>query len=305
MEWLNIRLTQLSAPEYLRSDPTERATWLQLLAHCAGQENGGTIKDCADWKDRVWQQIAGVTHREAHTQSRLWTWDKADLHVWGYPLEKEQIVKQKRTIAATGGRQSGKARSPAKDEPNAEAYASPNAQANAEPDQNQTLERKGREWERNGKEDIPPPLAQARPRPTGFPESEAKAREIAATIGIDPDLAATLWLELDATGGTTDSGQVVTNFASYAKMRSNYRQSKQLQIKRQTTRPLIGEITGQITEGERKALYARYMASKEEAASIRRRTYTDDTARQTAATRLHELERLITDLETKHGFTSK
>lgn len=152
MEWLNIRLTQLSAPEYLRSDPTERATWLQLLAHCAGQENGGTIKDCADWKDRVWQQVCGITHREAHTTSRLWTWDQADLHVWGYPLEKEHIVKQKRSIAALGGRQSGKARAPAKDEPNAEAYASPNAQANAEPDPNAMLERKGKEGK--GKEGI-------------------------------------------------------------------------------------------------------------------------------------------------------
>lgn len=145
MEWLNIRLTQLSAPEYLRSDPTERATWLQLLAHCAGQENSGIMLDCADWKDRVWQQVCGITHREAHTQSRLWTWVNTDLHIWGYPLDKERMVQQKRSIAATGGRQSGKARAPAQPEPNAEAYASANAQPNAEADPNQTLERKGRE----------------------------------------------------------------------------------------------------------------------------------------------------------------
>lgn len=147
MEWLNIRLTQLSAPEYLRSDPTERATWLQLLAHCAGQENGGVIRDCGDWKCRVWQQICGITHREAHTQSRLWTWHEADLHVWGYPLEKEQIVKQKRAIAAAGGRQSGKARAAAKPEANGEAYASPNA----EPTPNASLQRKGKEGK--GKEE--------------------------------------------------------------------------------------------------------------------------------------------------------
>lgn len=141
MEWLNIRLTQLAAPEYLRSDPTERATWLQLLAHCAGQENGGIIRDCHDWKDRVWQQVCGITHREAHTQSRLWTWNQADLHVWGYPLDKERMVQQKRIIAATGGRQSAKARAPA----NAEAYASPNAPADAKADQNPLLQRKGKE----------------------------------------------------------------------------------------------------------------------------------------------------------------
>jgi hypothetical protein len=103
MEWLNIRLTQLSAPEYLRSDPTERATWLQLLAHCAGQENGGTIRDCADWKDRVWQQIAGVTLKEVKATCRLWTWDGTDLHVWGYPGEKERLIRFNRATGRTGG----------------------------------------------------------------------------------------------------------------------------------------------------------------------------------------------------------
>lgn len=103
MEWLNIRLTQLSAPEYLRSDPTERATWLQLLAHCAGQENGGIIKDCADWKDRVWQQIAGVTLKEVKATCRLWTWDGTDLHIWGYPGEKERLIRFNRATGRTGG----------------------------------------------------------------------------------------------------------------------------------------------------------------------------------------------------------
>jgi len=103
MEWLNIRLTQLSAPEYLRSDPTERATWLQLLAHCAGQENGGIIRDCADWKDRVWQQIAGVTLKEVKATCRLWTWDGTDLHIWGYPSEKERLIRFNRATGRTGG----------------------------------------------------------------------------------------------------------------------------------------------------------------------------------------------------------
>lgn len=103
MEWLNIRLTQLSAPEYLRSDPTERATWLQLLAHCAGQENGGIIRDCADWKDRVWQQIAGVTLKEVKATCRLWTWEDTDLHIWGYPGEKERLIRFNRATGRTGG----------------------------------------------------------------------------------------------------------------------------------------------------------------------------------------------------------
>ncbi len=150
-----------------------------------------------------------------------------------------------------------------------------------------------------------PSPAPVRPRPARFPETEAAARSIAVATGVDPDLAATIWLELDATGGINDKGQTVTSFASYIKMRSNYRQSKQLGDKQRQQRPLTGETTGQITEGERKVLYARYMAAKEEASDIRQKSYHTEEARQKAAARLHELERLITDLETKHSFTSK
>jgi hypothetical protein len=151
----------------------------------------------------------------------------------------------------------------------------------------------------------PPPLEQARPKPANFPESEAKARDIAVAIGVDPAFAAVVWLELDATGGTNDKGHPVTNFASYVKMRSTYRDSKHAERKHRDTRPLTGEATGTLTEGERKALYARWMGAKGEASAIRRRTFTDDAARETAAKRLHELERTITELETKHDFTSK
>lgn len=169
MEWLNIRLTQLEAPEYVRSEPVERATWLQLLKHCCGQENGGIITDCADWKDRTWQQIAGVTLREVKGIHRLWSWQATSLHVWGYPLEKETLVRQRRLIAAEGGKASGKARrpsdAPANDPPkapaSAEANASPFAQANASPNgepnsqanAHDLLERKGKEGERKGREE--------------------------------------------------------------------------------------------------------------------------------------------------------
>lgn len=169
MEWLNIRLTQLEAPEYVRSEPVERATWLQLLKHCCGQENGGIITDCADWKDRTWQQIAGVTLREVKGTHRLWTWEGNNLHVWGYPLEKETLVRQRRLIAAEGGKASGKARrpsdAPANTPPKAaastEANASPLAQANASPNGEPNsqanvpdlLERKGKEGEGKGKEE--------------------------------------------------------------------------------------------------------------------------------------------------------
>ena len=53
MNWLNINLATLRSPAYLGSTPVERATWLQLLAYCADQENGGCIAGAAAWKDRT------------------------------------------------------------------------------------------------------------------------------------------------------------------------------------------------------------------------------------------------------------
>lgn len=147
MEWLNLRLSQLRAAEYLRSDPVERATWLQLLAFCCDQENGGLIPECASWKDRTWQQLCGVTQKEVSGKHHLWTWEGENLRVWGYPVEKEAIVRTKREAARNGGKASGIARRQTSIEPSAspnakahaEAYASPNAQAKGEP----MLERKG------------------------------------------------------------------------------------------------------------------------------------------------------------------
>jgi hypothetical protein len=74
MKWLNFEVKTFRSTEFLGSEPTERATWIALLAYCADHENGGTIPSCRDWKDRRWQQLVGVTKAEVEAETELWQW---------------------------------------------------------------------------------------------------------------------------------------------------------------------------------------------------------------------------------------
>jgi hypothetical protein len=104
MNWLNLELTTLRSEEYLGSDPVQRATWLNLLAYCADQENGGRIAGAEEWGSRRWLQIVGVTKEEVETVSALWRWKEGVLHVWKYPRAKEAEVRAKRVAGRRGGR---------------------------------------------------------------------------------------------------------------------------------------------------------------------------------------------------------
>lgn len=104
MEWLNIRTATLRGPAYIGSNPTERATWLNVLAYCVDQENGGCIAGGAGWKDRQWQQSCGVTLREVRGASKLIQIKGADVIVYGYSLEKELEVKERRVQATQAAR---------------------------------------------------------------------------------------------------------------------------------------------------------------------------------------------------------
>ena len=108
MEWLNLHSSVLDSPEVVGAEPTDRGTWLMLERYCIGQENCGVISGCLNWKDRKWQQLAKVTLAEVKRESDLWTWCGNDLHVWGYPADKELQVRNKREIAKTNGRTGGR-----------------------------------------------------------------------------------------------------------------------------------------------------------------------------------------------------
>lgn len=98
MEWLNLHTSILDSAEVIGADPTERGTWLMLLRYCIGQENGGIIVNCREWKDRKWQQLIRITKAEAMRPCDLYTWHGDDLHVTHYPAGKEQEIKRLREI---------------------------------------------------------------------------------------------------------------------------------------------------------------------------------------------------------------
>ena len=147
MTWLNIQTSFLRSPEFMGSDPVQRATWLALLGFCCEQENGGRIEDCLNWGDRRWQQTCGVTLIEIQSCCDLWFWENADVVLFAYPAEKEAEVIGKRKAGAKGGKASGKARKKAINEAPRESVL----QAACEAELQAQLERKGKEG--NGKEE--------------------------------------------------------------------------------------------------------------------------------------------------------
>lgn len=124
MKHLNIEIAVLRSPDYIGAEPVVRATWLNLMAYCADQENGGIIRGCRPWKDRQWQQVAGVTAEEVAAQTMLWHWAGEDLCVSHYPVKAEEFAKNMRNL----GRRGGKAK-----KANAQAHAIAHATADALP----------------------------------------------------------------------------------------------------------------------------------------------------------------------------
>jgi hypothetical protein len=122
MKHLNIEIAVLRSPDFLGADPVDRATWLCLLAFCADQENTGIIRACRDWKDRQWQQVAGVTLEEVNKQTMLWNWIGDDLLVFHYPTKTEEFAKTMRERGSRGGKAK---------KADAQAHAKAHAQADA------------------------------------------------------------------------------------------------------------------------------------------------------------------------------
>ena len=106
MDWLNIHHTVLNSEEYIDSEPTARATWLNLMGYCAVQENGGRVVGVRQWKDRKCQQILRVTREELDDDSALWRWEGDDIVVHFYPVDKEELVKARREAGRSGGSRS-------------------------------------------------------------------------------------------------------------------------------------------------------------------------------------------------------
>jgi len=108
MNYLNLRIETLSSEAFLGTEPTNRATWLCLLRYCAQHETGGVISGAADWGNRKWMQLCGVTEEEVSAECDLWRWDGEDLCVCFYPIEQEAELQAKREAGKKYGKSSAK-----------------------------------------------------------------------------------------------------------------------------------------------------------------------------------------------------
>lgn len=157
MNWLNLEIKTLRAPEYVGAEPVQRATWLNLLAYCAEQENGGVMANCEEWKDRRWMQTCGVMRAEVETDSDLWKWKNGNLIVWGYPKSKEKEVRAKREAGARGGKatQNKPPQGPGQADGEAvlQAQLEAETQGALEGDGEAELQRKGEERKEKGTEE--------------------------------------------------------------------------------------------------------------------------------------------------------
>jgi hypothetical protein len=198
MNWLNIEVKFLHGPEYIGSAPEERGTWLSLMGYCTEQENSGRIKGAATWKDRQFQQIAGVTLREVRASNRLVIVDGADFVLVGYSIEKQEEVQAKRVQAkAAIRRRWDKVFPPASDTPPDTSRNTPRTTpSNTRPDTPRNTEGEG-EGEREGEREgiintcAKPVPGVAAPSPSDKPKAPRPRNIIfdalARATGSDPD----------------------------------------------------------------------------------------------------------------------
>jgi len=105
MKTLDLDLRLFGSREYIASDNNARATWLQLLAYCAEEENGGRIAGALNFSDTLWG-LMGVTVDAVNRANWLITFEGDSAVVFGYPVEQESVIKAKRT----GGKKGADAR---------------------------------------------------------------------------------------------------------------------------------------------------------------------------------------------------
>lgn len=188
MDWLNIHRSTLAAEQFLGCEPTQRATWLCLMAYCADQENGGRIEGASEWGDRKWQQVVRVTKSEVSESCPLWSWENGAVVVWAYPAEKEAEVRRNRENGGKGGR-------PPKPAGNQvvtsgltqmETQTEPTAPISAETEEERKgkeRKEKGRGKEGNGRVDDALTIYDAYPKKVERPEA---LKEISAALKIIP-----------------------------------------------------------------------------------------------------------------------
>lgn len=160
MKYINLDIDVLRSEAYLGAEPVERATWLNLMAWCASQENGGVVEGAKEWGERKWMQICGITKEEATLVSTLYQFnDNGDLVVNLYPTKQEATMKAKREVAKTNGAKGGRP----KKKPSSETKEKPTLETDNKPTSESVKKskvKKGKEKEEEGREHValPPTL---------------------------------------------------------------------------------------------------------------------------------------------------
>ena len=185
MNWLNIYIPNIRAPEFLGCDPVARATWFCVLAYCADQENGGTLSGAKAWKDRQWQQLCGVTLAEVNAASPLLSWNGDDLLVWSYPTSAEAVLTAKREGGRKGGLTSAKSRLTRQPQAMVDDNAKESLEESLEDSRNEK-KRKEKEGKRNrkGNQSI---------APVGAPRARNELLDTLATVGGGKPEEVTQW----------------------------------------------------------------------------------------------------------------
>jgi len=116
VKYLGILTSARTAPEFIGTEPVQRATWLCLMLFCAEHETGGVIVGCRSWGDRRWMQTCGVTKAEVLVESTLFRFVGNDLVVWGYQVEYESGILARRKAGRKGGLRSVEVRLKHKEE---------------------------------------------------------------------------------------------------------------------------------------------------------------------------------------------
>lgn len=168
MNWLNLSVSIATSPEYIGAEPTQRGTWFSLIAYCALQENGGILPSCREWKDRRWQQTAGVTAEEIEATCDLYWFDGDDLHVAFYPTSKQKQVESGRTGGHLGGRPKNPSKNPSQNPSKGEGITLEKEKGKAPPKPEDKIREEKIREEREENPASPPPLAPA-PQPVVRP----------------------------------------------------------------------------------------------------------------------------------------
>jgi hypothetical protein len=215
MEWMNIRVSTIRSPDYMGSNPTERATWINVFAYCVEQENGGRIIGGADWKDRQWQQCCGVTAREVRSASKLIRVEGEDVVIQGYPAEKEIEVRARRNIAAEASKKRWANKITA---PSSNPSPSPSCIPSCIPSGNASVNAE-LEGEREGEGEV------HESHPSGMPKTEEEAVKLAGLLLIPHDFIKQRFHACMSVGFVDGAGRIIKSWPHY--LQSSFIAAKQ------------------------------------------------------------------------------